>query len=75
MVHVDNEAGVPHYWGKTGKGLQKLITIVATTDFLLFGYGKLRHSGVIAAQTKKLTMCFALQIKVSCPVSSPHPLS
>jgi hypothetical protein len=39
MVHVDNEHGVPHYWGKTGKGLQKLITIVATTDFLLFGYG------------------------------------
>lgn len=39
MVHVDNEAGIPHYWGKTGKGLQRLITIVATTDFLLFGYG------------------------------------
>lgn len=39
MVHVDNEHGVPHYWGKTGKGLQRLITIVATTDFLLFGYG------------------------------------
>ena len=42
MVHVDNEAGIPHYWGKTGKGLQRLITIVATTDFLLFGYGKSR---------------------------------
>jgi hypothetical protein len=40
MVHVDNEEGIPHYWGKTGKGLQRLITIVATTDFLLFGYGK-----------------------------------
>lgn len=40
MVHVDNAEGIPHYWGKTGKGLQRLITIVATTDFLLFGYGK-----------------------------------
>jgi len=43
MVHVDNEAGIPHYWGKTGKGLQRLITIVATTDFLLFGYGMSYH--------------------------------
>lgn len=39
MAHVDNDRGVPTYWGKSGKALQKLITIVATTDFLLFGYG------------------------------------
>ncbi|KAF5552238.1 sugar transporter stl1 [Fusarium napiforme] len=49
MVHVDNEHGVPHYWGKTGKGLQKLITIVATTDFLLFGYDQGVMSGIISA--------------------------
>lgn len=49
MVHVDNEAGVPTYWGKTGKGLQKLITIVATTDFLLFGYDQGVMSGIISA--------------------------
>ncbi|QPC73349.1 hypothetical protein HYE68_004101 [Fusarium pseudograminearum] len=49
MVHVDNEEGIPHYWGKTGKGLQKLITIVATTDFLLFGYDQGVMSGIISA--------------------------
>ncbi|KAI1494106.1 general substrate transporter [Biscogniauxia mediterranea] len=49
MVHVDNEAGVPTYWGKTGKPLQRLITIVATTDFLLFGYDQGVMSGIISA--------------------------
>ncbi|UZP44969.1 hypothetical protein NXS19_012781 [Fusarium pseudograminearum] len=33
----------------TGKGLQKLITIVATTDFLLFGYDQGVMSGIISA--------------------------
>ncbi|KAI0593020.1 general substrate transporter [Biscogniauxia sp. FL1348] len=49
MVHVDNEAGVPTYWGTTGKPLQRLITIVATTDFLLFGYDQGVMSGIISA--------------------------
>ncbi|KAM0543142.1 hypothetical protein ACHAPJ_012484 [Fusarium lateritium] len=49
MVHVDNADGVPTYWGKTGKTLQKMITIVATTDFLLFGYDQGVMSGIISA--------------------------
>jgi len=28
----------PKYWGVTGKKVQKLVTTVATLDFLLFGY-------------------------------------
>lgn len=36
--HTDNQHGVPTYWGKSGNTLQKLITTVATTDFLLFGF-------------------------------------
>ena len=33
-----SEGGVPTYWGTSGRRLQMLITTVATTDFLLFGY-------------------------------------
>lgn len=36
--HKDNEHGVPTYWGKSGSTLQKYITALATTDFLLFGF-------------------------------------
>lgn len=36
--HKDNEHGVPTYWGKSGSVLQKYITALATTDFLLFGF-------------------------------------
>lgn len=36
--HKDNDHGVPTYWSKSGSTLQKLITTVATTDFLLFGF-------------------------------------
>lgn len=36
--HKDNEHGVPTYWGKSGATLQKYITALATTDFLLFGF-------------------------------------
>ncbi|ORY56303.1 general substrate transporter [Pseudomassariella vexata] len=49
MTHKDNEAGVPTYWGKSGRGVQKLITAVATTDFLLFGYDQGVMSGIISA--------------------------
>lgn len=36
--HKDNEHGVPTYWSKSGSTLQKYITALATTDFLLFGF-------------------------------------
>jgi MFS family permease len=49
MVHKDNEHGVPHYWGKTGKTVQNLITTVAITDFLLFGYDQGVMSGIISS--------------------------
>ncbi|KAI0471739.1 general substrate transporter [Xylariaceae sp. FL0804] len=49
MGHKDNEAGVPTFWGASGKKLQMLITAVATTDFLLFGYDQGVMSGIIDA--------------------------
>jgi len=45
----DNAHGVPTYWGQSGRGLQILITIVAVTDFLLFGYDQGVMSGIISA--------------------------
>jgi MFS family permease len=45
----DNDSGVPTYWGQSGRMLQVLITIVATTDFLLFGYDQGVMSGIISA--------------------------
>lgn len=45
----DNDSGVPTYWGTSGRMLQVLITIVATTDFLLFGYDQGVMSGIISA--------------------------
>ena len=45
----DNAAGVPTYWSKSGKTLQKLITAVATTDFLLFGYDQGVMAGIISS--------------------------
>jgi MFS family permease len=45
----ETESGVPTYWGASGKMLQLLITIVATTDFLLFGYDQGVMSGIISA--------------------------
>lgn len=44
----DNVAGVPTYWGKSGQTLQRLVTTVATLDFLLFGYDQGVMSGIIA---------------------------
>ncbi|XXH01181.1 Cell surface mannoprotein mp65 [Hypoxylon texense] len=49
MGHKDNAAGVPTFWGTSGSRLQKLITAVATTDFLLFGYDQGVMSGIISA--------------------------
>lgn len=48
-AHKDSDTGVPTYWGKSGRMLQLLITIVATTDFLLFGYDQGVMSGIISA--------------------------
>ncbi|KAH7121103.1 general substrate transporter [Dendryphion nanum] len=45
----DNDTGVPTYWGASGRKLQLLITIVATTDFLLFGYDQGVMSGIISS--------------------------
>ncbi|KAI1080278.1 general substrate transporter [Whalleya microplaca] len=49
MGHRDNDNGVPTYWGTSGKTLQRLITAVATTDFLLFGYDQGVMSGIVSA--------------------------
>jgi MFS family permease len=49
VQHKDNAAGVPTYWGKSGKALQFLVAIIATTDFLLFGYDQGVMSGIISA--------------------------
>ncbi|KAH8597374.1 general substrate transporter [Bisporella sp. PMI_857] len=46
----DNDAGVPTYWSKSGKTLQKLITALATTDFLLFGYDQGVMAGIISSR-------------------------
>ncbi|KAI1165185.1 general substrate transporter [Nemania serpens] len=48
MGHQDNVAGVPTYWGQSGKALQRLVTIVATIDFILFGYDQGVMSGIIS---------------------------
>ncbi|TGJ86996.1 hypothetical protein E0Z10_g1739 [Xylaria hypoxylon] len=48
MGQKENAAGVPTYWGKSGKTLQKLVTTVATLDFLLFGYDQGVMSGIIS---------------------------
>jgi MFS family permease len=50
MGHKENKDGVPTYWGTSGKTLQRLITTVATIDFLLFGYDQGVMSGIIAGE-------------------------
>jgi MFS family permease len=45
----DNDSGVPTYWGRSGRPLQMLISAVAVTDFLLFGYDQGVMSGIISA--------------------------
>ncbi|KAI0115553.1 general substrate transporter [Nemania sp. FL0031] len=48
MGQQENAAGVPTYWGQSGKPLQRLVTVVATIDFLLFGYDQGVMSGIIS---------------------------
>ncbi|KAI0531757.1 sugar transporter-domain-containing protein [Xylaria digitata] len=50
MGHTENAADVPTYWGKSGKTLQRLVTTVATIDFLLFGYDQGVMSGIIEGE-------------------------
>jgi len=47
MTHSNGE--VPTFWGTSGRRLQMMITAVATTDFLLFGYDQGVMSGIITA--------------------------
>jgi len=42
--------GVPTFWGTSGRNLQWLVTAVATTDFLLFGYDQGVMSGIISSE-------------------------
>lgn len=48
MGHRENADGVPTFWGTSGKTLQRLVTTVATLDFLLFGYDQGVMSGIIS---------------------------
>ncbi|KAJ1326097.1 Sugar transporter STL1 [Microdochium nivale] len=45
-----NSEGAPTYWGVTGKKVQKLVTAVATTDFLLFGYDQGVMAGIVTSE-------------------------
>ncbi|KAI1099841.1 general substrate transporter [Jackrogersella minutella] len=47
--HKDDANGAPTYWGASGSKLQNLVTAVATTDFLLFGYDQGVMSGIVSA--------------------------
>jgi MFS family permease len=47
--HKDNDEGVPTYWSKSGRTLQKFITALATTDFMLFGYDQGVMAGIISS--------------------------
>jgi sugar porter (SP) family MFS transporter len=44
-----SDGGVPTYWGTSGRRLQMLISTVAITDFLLFGYDQGVMSGIISS--------------------------
>lgn len=47
--HKDDAHGVPTYWSKSGRTLGKLITALATCDFLLFGYDQGVMAGIISS--------------------------
>lgn len=47
--YKDNEHGIPHYMGMTGKMLSLAVSVVATNGFLLFGYDQGVMSGIISA--------------------------
>ncbi|KAI1357264.1 general substrate transporter [Xylaria arbuscula] len=49
MGHKENASGVPTFWGASGQTLQRLVTTVATLDFLLFGYDQGVMSGIISS--------------------------
>lgn len=42
---------IPTFWGVSGKKLQYMVTALATTDFLLFGYDQGVMSGIISADS------------------------
>ncbi|SPO07193.1 related to sugar transport protein STL1 [Cephalotrichum gorgonifer] len=48
-IAESNMGDVPTFWGQSGKRLQWLVTALATTDFLLFGYDQGVMSGIISA--------------------------
>lgn len=62
----DNEHGIPHYMGMTGKSLSLAVSVVATTGFLLFGYDREFYESIYP--------CFHTdrRQRVSCPESSAH---
>lgn len=50
MKVSETDAGVPTYWGTSGRRLQMMITAVAVTDFLLFGYDQGVMAGIISSE-------------------------
>lgn len=46
---LSSDSSVPKFWGTSGHALQMLVTAIATTDFLLFGYDQGVMSGIISA--------------------------
>lgn len=50
MKVSETDAGVPTYWGTSGRPLQMMISAVAITDFLLFGYDQGVMAGIISSE-------------------------
>ena len=48
-IHKDNEHGIPHYLGLSGRRLGLAVSTIATCGFLLFGYDQGVMSGIISA--------------------------
>lgn len=48
-IHKDNEHGIPHYMGLSGRRLGLAVSTIATCGFLLFGYDQGVMSGIISA--------------------------
>ncbi|EMC97586.1 hypothetical protein BAUCODRAFT_23853 [Baudoinia panamericana UAMH 10762] len=48
--YSDNEHGVPHFAGLTGAKLSILVSVIATSGFLLFGYDQGVMSGIITGE-------------------------
>ncbi|KAK4501691.1 hypothetical protein PRZ48_007500 [Zasmidium cellare] len=47
--YKDDQYGIPHYLGMTGRTLSIAVSVVATNGFLLFGYDQGVMSGIISA--------------------------